>query len=224
MTTLVRCGDAMNLDERPERLTTLIQEMGDRVGDAMDRLVVGFSKQDRESCTALVVDGAELDDLHREARDLCFSRLLSPVSMTADDLRWMISMEQVAAELERMGDHCVSVAKIARELVGLSDVPPTTDLSELVSACARQVRGIVSALASADPHRARFVAFNAPNVDVICRRVVANLNAHRSGAEGALSASRLRLATRHIERVAEHVTNVAEHLVDAATGQIEALV
>jgi phosphate transport system protein len=224
MTTLLRSGDAMNLDERPERLTTLVQEMGDRVGHAMDRLVTGFSKQDPESETTAVVDEAKLDGLHREARDLCFSRLLSPVSMTADDLRRMINMEQAAAEFQRMGDLCVSVAEIARELVRPPNMPPTTDLSELASACARQVRGIVSALASRDPYQARVVASNDSHVDVICRRAIENLSASRTGGEGALSAIKLRLAARHIERVAEHVRNVAEHIVDAETGRTEALV
>jgi phosphate transport system protein len=226
MTTLLPSGDAMSLDGRPERLRTIVQQMGGLVGHAMDQLAIGFSQQDGESSTVMIAT-AELEDLHREARDLCFSRLLSPVPMTADDLRWMIRTEEVATEFKRMGDHCVRVASITRDLVGLSTVPLTTNLSALASACAKQVSDIVSALASEDhdrAFRARLVASTDTHVDLCCQRVFENLNAsRRSGAKGALPATQLRLAAHHIDRVAEHVRNVAEHLVDAETGRIEAL-
>jgi len=227
MATRLGSADAVSVDGTKERLSTLVQDMGARVGNAMERLVLGFGERDGESCAAVVVDDAKVEALHREARDLCVSCLVSTVPMTADDLRWVISLELMAAEFVRMGDHSVSTAKIVGELVGLPAMPPTTDLSALARACAKQVRDIVSALASRDPHRARFVASNDAHVDVICRRAFENINACTNGAEGVLSAAtavRLRLAARHIERVAEHVRSVAEHLVDAETGRIEALV
>ena len=227
MATRLRSDDAVSLDGGVDRLSTVVQEMGDLVGNAMERLVLGFSEQDGENSTALVVDDARIEALHREARDLCVSRLLTTVPMGVDDLRRMISLELMAAEFVRMGDHCASATKIAREVVALPAMPPTTDLAALARACAKQVRDIVTSLASEDPHRARFVASNDVRVDASCRRVFENLSACSNGAEGTVppaTAVRLRLAARHIERVAEHVRSVAEHLVDAETGRIEALV
>jgi phosphate transport system protein len=227
MATQLASGDAGSIAGGVERLSTLVQEMGDLVGTAMERLMLGFGEQDGESCTAVIVDDAKVEAHHRDARDLCFSHLLSTAPMTADDLRRMTRLEAVAAEFVRMGDHCVSAAKIGRELVGLPAMPPTTDLSALMRVCAKQVHDVVSSLASKDPHRARFVASNDTRVDAACRRVFQNINACTNGAEGVVPAAvavRLRLAARHIERVAEHARNVAEHLVDAETGRIEALV
>ena len=228
MAIRLRSDDAVSLDGGVvDRLSTLVQEMGDLVGNAVERLVLGFSEQDGESRTAVVVEDAQIEALHREARDLCVSRLLSTVPMGVDDLRRMICMELVAAEFVRMGDHCVSAARIARELVTLPAMPPTTDLAALARVCTKQVRDIVASLASEDPHRARIVASNDVRVDASCRRVFENLNACSNGAEGSVPAAtavRLRLAARHIERVAEHVRSVAEHVVDAETGRIEALV
>lgn len=223
--TMQRLADeAISLEARPERLQTLILQIGGLVGHAMEQLVAALSQQDGECSKPVAVADTELEDLQCEVRELCVSQLLSAAPTAPDDLRWVIRMEQVAAEFRRMGHHCLRVATITGDLALLPAVPPTTDLSALVSTCATQVSDILSALASQDHervYRARLVALNDTRVHRRCRRVFENLKSERSGA--GRPETLLRLAAGHIDRVAEHVRNVAEQLVDAETGVVEAL-
>ena len=206
------------LDDELEKLRTTVARMGELVDVAMARALVGLTDRDVETCTAVIVDDAGVNALHREARELSFTILLTQTPLGAD-FRETMSLLHMSSELERMGDHCVSIAKIARDLADLPSLPPTVDLSSLGRCCAGQVQEILVAVIAQDVQRARRVAARDDRVDRVYHRVFDDLiELMNTDARTIYPATKLVLIAHHLERIADRVTNIAEDLVYVETG------
>ena len=64
-----------------------------------------------------------------------------------------------------MGDHCVSIAKMARDLADLPALPTYVDLSPLGRSCREQVRDVLAAVVARDVGQARRVAARDDRID-----------------------------------------------------------
>jgi phosphate transport system protein len=116
----------------------------------------------------------------------------------ARDLREIMGLLHMSAELERMGDHCVSIAKIARSLADFPQLSTHIDLPKMAQFCREQVRDILAGVVARDTGRARLVAARDDRIDRV-------------------------FVAHHLERIADRVTNIAEDLVYLETGVIEEL-
>ncbi len=76
----------------------------------------------------------------------------------ARDLRFLLALDHVTYELERMGDHAVIGRQAGRKLAPVPPLEGYVDLPELAALVADQVRGILRALVDIDDERARTVA------------------------------------------------------------------
>src|SRR6202035_3127685 len=94
--------------------------------------------------------------LQAQAREACFLAFLkAPV---ARDLRELLGFQHMAAELERMADHCVNIARVARDLADLPPLGDYVDIPKLSQQVALQVRDMLGALVAHDVDQARAVA------------------------------------------------------------------
>ncbi|HXI46854.1 MAG TPA: phosphate signaling complex protein PhoU, partial [Candidatus Acidoferrales bacterium] len=142
----------------------------------------------------------------------------------ARDLRFLLALNHVAYELERIGDHATSLAKQARRMAGEPPLPGAAELERMGSLAADLVRGILEALVDVDDVRARSVAARDDEIDHLYRdvfsRVVAAMRADPDAVE---QGTRVILAAHWIERIGDRVTNIAEDVVYLASGSIEDL-
>jgi phosphate transport system protein len=142
----------------------------------------------------------------------------------ARDLREILGFLHMSDELERMGDHCVNIARIARNL---SDLPPLgaqVDLPVLSRTVAEQVRDMLNALVARDVDRAREIAARDDRVDRIYHRIVDDLLQVMVGdSKDVYPGTQLILVAMNMERIADRVTNLAEDLVFLETGTVEEL-
>jgi phosphate transport system protein len=204
------------------RLRVTVAEMGERIDQAIVRALIGLTRRDVDSCREVVAGDGAINALHRDVRQRCL-RVLSRGLMSCE-LRETMSLLDISSELERMGDHCVSIAKIAQELADLPDRRPSVDLSVLGRVCREQVRDILTAVLAGDICEGRRVAARDDRVDDIYHRVVDDLIREMSGdVQITYRAIKLVLIARHLERIADRVTNIAENLVFLRTGVMEEL-
>jgi phosphate transport system protein len=142
----------------------------------------------------------------------------------ARDLRFLLALNQVAYELERIGDHATSVAKQARRFVGQPPIVGAPELTRMGSLAADLVRGILDALIDVDPQRARAVAARDDEIDHLYReafgRVIATM---QTDPEEVERGAWVILAAHWLERIGDRVTNIAEDVVYLASGTIEDL-
>jgi len=211
------------LHEEMEQIRELVLELGHRVDEAIGKAVLGLVERDVEICARVIAEDHHLNDLQRDIRELCFTAILTQAPV-ARDLREIMGFQHMASELERMGDHCVSIAKIARLLADLPEVKPYVDLPSMAQLCAEQVRAMLSALVARDVDAARVVAAKDDRIDRIYHRVFDDLvHCMVENSGNVYAATNLIFIAHHLERIADRVTNLAEDLVFLETGVTEEL-
>jgi phosphate transport system protein len=183
----------------------------------------GLVERDVDICNAVIAEDSRVNELQREVRELSFNIILTQAPV-AGDLREIMSMLHMSAELERMGDHSVSIAKIARTLSDLPELKPYVDLPKMAQFCSEQVRDILGAVVARDTDRAREVALRDDRVDRIYHRLFDDLvQVMIDNSDNVFRATNLIFIAHHLERIADRVTNIAEDLVFLDTGVIEEL-
>jgi len=181
--------------------------------------------QDRDPILAQeVIAGDErVNDAQRRVTE-AVAMTIATQSPVARDLRFLLALNHVAAELERMGDHATSVAKQARRLVDEPPIGGTTDVARMGSVAADLVRAILDALVDLDERLAREVAQRDDEIDHLYRDVFSTIVAEmRADPEAVDRGVRVILAAHWIERIGDRVTNIAEDVVYLASGSVEDL-
>jgi phosphate transport system protein len=142
----------------------------------------------------------------------------------ARDLRFLLSLDHVTYELERIGDHAGSVAKQARKLAPFPPLAAYADLPEMARLAATLVRGILEALVEVDEVAARAVAARDDEIDRLYHRTFDRvLELMRADPANVEPGTRILFAAHYVERIGDRVTNIAEDIVFLATGHIEDL-
>jgi phosphate transport system protein len=203
-----------------ERIRGATLILGDMVDAAIVHAVEALVNRDVLASTRIIAGDARINELQREVRELCFNIILTQ-GPVASDLREVIGYLHMSAELERMGDHCVSIAKIARNLVDFPEVKPYLDVPKMAEFCAEQVRDILGAMVGRDDERARAVAQRDDRIDRIYHRIFDDLiELMIQDSSTVYRATNLIFIAHHLERIADRVTNLAEDLVFLDTGEI----
>src|SRR4029079_16085926 len=111
--------------------------------------VRAVAERDLETAERVVAADDRINEAQHEIAETIVSTIATQ-SPVARDLRFLIGLDHVAFELERIGDHASSIAKQTRRLVEEPNLRETRDLTEMGRPAADQVRGIVTALIDID--------------------------------------------------------------------------
>jgi phosphate transport system protein len=221
-TRSARTSAPAGFEAQLQRLRDLVLTMGDEVDRAMTRATLGLVERDVDLCAAVIHDDARVNALLVEVRTLAFEALVHPSDPS--QLREALGLLHMASELERMGDHCASIAKSGRELANLPPLSTHVDLPQLSEACQAQVRDILSALIARDVDRARAIAARDDRVNRIHHRIVDDLiQLMTEDGDTVFRGSKLIMVAQNFERIGDRVTNLAEDLIFLETGRIEEL-
>ncbi|HET9847529.1 MAG TPA: PhoU domain-containing protein, partial [Candidatus Dormibacteraeota bacterium] len=133
----------------------------------------------------------------------------------------IVSFQQMVMELERMGDHAVSIARAALRLNNLPLLKPYIDLPKMAEVTESQVHEILGAVIEADQERARFIAERDDEVDTLYHRLWDELVDFMVHDPSTVERSAILLfLAKDLERIADRVTNIAEDVVFLHTGRI----
>lgn len=200
-----------------------ILRMGSLVEGQIREAVRSVAERSTEIATAVIEGDERINEVQREIADAIITTIATQ-SPVARDLRFLIGLDHVAFELERIGDHASSIAKQTRRLIEEPNLRETRDLTEMGRLAADQVRGIVSALIDIDDGLARQVAARDDDIDHLYRKIFADvIDVMRTDPATVERGTRLILAAHWVERIGDRVTNIAEDVVYLASGRIEDL-
>ena len=213
--------DALDREER------LIKDAVLRMGALVEEAIRSASKALTTHDAALALDVIKGDAVINEAQR-SVTRLISVTIATqspvARDLRYLLTLDHVMYELERIGDHAASVAK---QVIKLAPEPPLKEyvhLPEMAERCAQLVHGVLLALVDADAVAAREVAAQDDEIDDLYHatfdEVVALMRADPANVERG---TRIIIASHYLERIGDRSTNIAEDIVYLVTGDVEDL-
>ena len=129
----------VQFEEDLEKLHNQFYAMGNEVLSQINRTVRAFVTHDRELARQVIEDDAEVNEYEAklEKKSLEIIALQQPVSQ---DLRTVITVLKASSDLERMGDHAVSIAKATVRMKGEVRIESVEDA---ISKMGRDVKNFV---------------------------------------------------------------------------------
>ena len=171
----------------------------------------------------VIASDARINDVQRDVSEVV-TMTIATQAPVARDLRFLLALDRVTYELERIGDHAGSVAKQARKLAGVISMVTYDELTPMAQLAARQVRDVVMALVDIDEAKAREVAGRDDEIDRLYHQVFDDVLAEmRTDPAKVDPGTRILFAAHYLERIGDRVTNIAEDVVFLATGEVEDL-
>ena len=211
------------LDQEMREIKDNVLRMGSLVEAAIRAAIRSLVEHDAAGATAVIVNDRQINEMQREISTL-ITRAIATQSPVARDLRFLLSLDHVSYELERMGDHAGSVAKQVRKLAPFPPLKRYVDVPAMGELAASLVGDILRALVDVDVSAARAVAARDDEIDNLYHKtfdeVVELMRADPANVERG---TRILFAAHYIERIGDRVTNIAEDVVYLASGEVEDL-
>jgi phosphate transport system protein len=213
--------------EALDREEALIRDSVLRMGALVEAAIREASRALVGHDAALALDVIKGDAIINEAQR-GVSRLISVTIATqtpvARDLRYLLTLDHVTYELERMGDHAASVAKAVIKLAPEPPLDRYVHLPEMAERAAVLVHGVLLALVESDAVKAREIAVEDDEIDRLYHatfdHVVELMRADPANVERG---TRIVIASHYLERIGDRATNIAEDVVYLVTGDVEDL-
>jgi phosphate transport system protein len=211
------------LDRGEREIKDSVLRMGVLVEDQILAALDSLVRHDADAALRVIQGDRRINEAQSQLSTL-IATVIATQQPVARDLRFLLSLDHVTYELERMGDHAASVAKQARKLAPHPPLGPYVELPEMARLTASLVRGILGALVDVDEDAARRVAARDDEVDELYHRLFdATLELMRADPANVDPGTRILFAAHYLERIGDRVTNIAEDIVFLATGLIEDL-
>jgi phosphate transport system protein len=201
----------------------LLLEMGGQVdamvGQAMEALV----NQDVALAETILANDDAVDDLDVLIETECM-RLIALQQPLARDLRLIGTALKVITDLERIGDHAVDIAKVARKLARHSFYKPLVDLPRMAVIVRQMLHDAMAAFVNHDLATVSKVVDTDDAVDDLFHRVRDELHeAMERDSRLVVQASYLLFVAHYLERIADHTVNIAERVYYVETSSLAQL-
>jgi phosphate transport system protein len=147
-------------------------------------------------------------------------QMLALQQLMATDLRFVLAVSRINADLERIGDEAVNIAQSALRVVQHPHVKPYIDLPRMSRAAEEMVRDSLNALVNKDVELARTVMLRDDQVDHLRDQVFRELLTYMmENSSVVFPAFELILVAKNLERIADHATNIAEDVIYIVAGR-----
>ena len=211
------------LDREEELIRDAVLRMGALVEAAIRQASRALTSHDTELALDVIKGDAIINEAQRGV-----SRLIAVTIATqqpvARDLRYLLTLDHVTYELERMGDHASSLAKQTLKLAPEPPLEGYVHLPEMAERGALLVHGVLRALVDADAVRARQIAVDDDEIDRLYHATFDEvIELMRKDPANVERGTRIIIASHYLERIGDRATNVAEDVVYLVTGEVEDL-
>ena len=216
-------GSRDTLDREEREIKENVLRLGSLAADQILAAIAALREHDADAATAVILGDGVINEAQRTVTGL-IARTIATQQPVARDLRFLLALDHVAYELERIGDHAASVAKQARKLAPFPPLKDYVDMPRMGELCANLVRDVLLALVDIDEIKAREVAVQDDLVDEFYHRIFDEVLAlMRADPDNVDRGARILFAAHYLERIGDRVTNIAEDVVFLATGDVEDL-
>ncbi|KGL45861.1 phosphate transport system regulatory protein PhoU [Listeria newyorkensis] len=210
-------------NEQLNELHQHLLEMGMLVNEAIYKAVKSLVNRDHELAENVIASDRAINnmELALEQRSFELIALQQPVGI---DLRKIVTVLKASSDLERIGDHAVSIAKTTILVGRTKVVKPIPEIQEMGDIVKIMVHDVLKAYLAEDEEAAREIASRDNEVDKL-QRVIYTKCIHfmQEDPDHLEEISYLLLVAQYLERIGDYVTNVCEWIVYLKSGEIEEL-
>jgi phosphate transport system protein len=203
------------LDAIVDDLVAMTTSVRDAVHEATDALLTA-----NQSAAEAVISGDREIDASREVIEEHALQLLATQQPVASDLRMLVATLRMVADLERMGDLAVHIAKVARMRMPDQAVPRTmrSTMTQMADVAVRMVDATSRIVADRDVDAARALDEEDDEMDKLRRSLFRKLLSDdwEYGVEPAID---IALLGRYYERIGDHAVSMGRRVVYFVTGE-----
>jgi len=197
------------LDELKEKLL----RMGGLAEQAIDRATEAYRTRDSKFCQLVLTGENAINEAEREIDELALD-LLAMQQPMAIDLRFILAVLKINADLERVGDQAVNIAQRVLDLISEDPVDLPVDIPKMADAVSTMVQRALESFLDGKAEVAEAVL----QMDNIVDRMkdeafvilVQRMHDDPASVRAALD---VLLIARNLERIADHATNIAEDVI-----------
>jgi phosphate transport system protein len=207
-------------EEQIRELLEDLLEMGQMTADSIDRAVQALARQDTELAQEVIDFDDEINALQHDIDEKCLVLIATQQPM-ASDLRAILAVSNIAAELERIGDYAEGIGRLALKLAGRPFIKPLIDIPRMAEESRRMLMTSLEAFAREDVEAARQVGAADDTVDSLYDQVYRELLVFMMEDPRTITQATYLLWVAHnLERIADRTTNIAERVIFTASGRI----
>jgi phosphate transport system protein len=206
---MTRIRFQQNLDELKEKLLV----MAGMAEQAIQRATEAYRTRDTSVCELVMRSEPAINRFEREIDQMALD-LLAMEQPMAVDLRFILSVIRINADLERVGDQAVNIAERVCDMQAFASADLPVDIPKLAAVAAGMVRKAMQAFIDADAEKAEAVLLMDDQVDQLneaayfaLTNLIKEQPAHTAQALNAI------IIARNLERVGDHATNIAEDVI-----------
>ena len=212
---------ASAVDRDLEAIQAQIMKMGGLVEKAIVEAAISLETRDEERAETVRRADQAIDSLEESINEEA-ARVIALRAPTAIDLRVVLSVMKVSANLERIGDYAKNMAK--RTSV-LSQMAPVNDsagaLRRMAKEVERMLKDALDAYVARDAELAQDVIDRDRDVDQMYNALFREfLTFMMEDPRNITACMHLHFIAKNVERMGDHVTSIAEQVVYLVTGTI----
>ena len=196
-----------------------LQELGEVALRAVRGALNALETQDVELCDEVIAFDDEIDSRYHRIEKLV-EEMLAQQSPVATDLRVVLAILHDSIHLERVGDQCVTIAKLTKLA---SELEPHHDLveglTEMGERAAEMVRIALDSFSARDIERARGLVELDELIDRTNRRVSDQVLKMASTPGTQEWGMRMIVVSRCIERIGDNAVDIGEQTAFLVTGE-----
>ena len=202
-----------------DAITDSLVEITRLAGSAINRATQALLDADLQAAEAVISGDTAIDEIYADIESRAME-LLARQQPVASDLRIIITSLRMVADIERMGDLALHIAKVARRRYPASAIPPELHATvlEMGQVAQRIVTKCSSVIAGRDIIAAAELERDDDVMDDLHKKLFTVLldPAWQGGIECAIDVT---LCGRYYERFCDHAVSVARRVVYLVTGE-----
>ena len=208
-------------EEDLEKLHNQFYAMGQEVLSQINRTVRAFVTHDRDLAKEVIEEDAEVNEyeLKLEKKSFEIIALQQPVSQ---DLRTVLTVLKAVSDLERMGDHALSIAEATIRMKGEQRIPA---VEEEIKKMGRDVKNFVETTLdlylNASVEKAYEVATMDEKINHYCENIRDLATEEiRKNPDAIVTGRDYFQVISYLERIGDYAKNICEWVVYFETGKI----
>ena len=185
------------------------------LNDSMDYLLAN----NIEGALAVINNDIHINRMEEEVNDRVIL-LIAEQQPVATDLRRLMVLVKIAADMERIGDYAVNIAKETIRIGKDAHIAPIHLLDEMRVKTITMLKKILDAFIHEDIEKAKKIAKLDDEIDEMYGHAIKTLLAVGVEQPEQMSQiTQLSFVCRYLERSADHATNMAERLLYLLKGK-----
>lgn len=209
-----------NFEKNMLELQNDMGEMVEATVEAMEKAFTALETQDMTIALAVIEEDAHIDALENEINQMA-TWLMAKEQPVSRDLRRILSMIKMSAEIERVADFAVNISKSTIKIGKTDSILPLTSLVQMKDISIDMLKKALKSFVEEDIALAKEVGNLDDRVDEKNKQnYKALINLIQQHPEQAEEIVQLLFINRYVERTADHITNMAESTAYFIKGQL----